>query len=144
MFFHQIKVDVGIDVEKFNSIIKLLHRHLPSVNKSKISYKDQLLMTLVKLRLNQQWDNLADIFRSSRPSLNEIFWKWINLIHAKLSFLIKWPDHDASRRTLCCIFGLFVVLHMWRKPRERKTACELDVCANTLTIDTDNNNNKKV
>ena len=31
-------------------------------------YKDQLLMTLVKLRLNTQFDNLADQFNSSKGS----------------------------------------------------------------------------
>ncbi len=41
----KFKYYTGIDVEKFNSIIELLHRHLPSINKSKLSYKDQLLMT---------------------------------------------------------------------------------------------------
>ena len=44
--------------------------------------------------------SLADQFNSNKTSLNNIFWKWIDLIYYKLSFLIKWPDHDAGVQTL--------------------------------------------
>ena len=57
-------------------------------------------MTLVKLRLNQQWENLADQFNSNKTSLNDIFWRWIDILYKHLSFLIKWPDHDAAIHTI--------------------------------------------
>ena len=69
-----------------------------------MSYKYQLLMTLVKLRLNTQFENLADQFNSSKSCTNDIFIRWINLMYVKLKSLIKWPDHDANHKTLPHVF----------------------------------------
>lgn len=52
------------------------------------------------LRLNPQWVSVADQFNSNKTSLNDVFWKWIDLICCKLSVLIKWPNYEASLRTL--------------------------------------------
>ena len=47
---------------------------------------------------------IADQFNSSKTSLNDMFWKWIDLLYIKMSFLTKWPDHDANMRTIPHIF----------------------------------------
>lgn len=96
----KFKFYTGITIERFNVISEHLESFLPTTNRSPLSYKDQLLMTLVKLRLNTPWLSLADQFCSNKTSLNDIFWKWIDLIYIKMSGLIKWPDHDANIRTL--------------------------------------------
>ena len=44
-------------------------------------------MTLVKLRLNTQFENLADQFNSSKSCTNDIFIRWINLMYVKLKSL---------------------------------------------------------
>ena len=61
-------------------------------------------MTLVKLRLSIHFENLADQFHSRKSTLHSIFWTRIDLLYSKLSFLIRWPDHDASHRTLPNVF----------------------------------------
>ena len=61
-------------------------------------------MTLVKLRLNTQFENLSDQFNSSKSCTNDIFIRWINLMYVKLKSLIKWPDHDANHKTLPHLF----------------------------------------
>ena len=48
-------------------------------------------MILIKLRLNTQFENLADQVGCY-------------LMYVKLKFLIKWPDHDASVQTLPNVF----------------------------------------
>ena len=94
----------GIDVEAFDAVFHLCEGSLPKNSKYRMNFKDQLLMTLVKLRLNAHFENLADQFQSRRSSLHSIFWKWIDFLYSKLSFLVRWPDHDASLRTLPHVF----------------------------------------
>lgn len=103
----KFKYYTGIGIDKFEIIFDYLKGYMPHKCKVKLSYEDQLLMTLVKLRLNPQWVSLADQFNSSKTSLNDIFWKWIDLIYYQLSFLIKWPDHEASLKTLPKVFKQF-------------------------------------
>ena len=61
-------------------------------------------MTLIKLRLNTQFENLADQVGCSKTTVHDIFRRWIKLMYVKLKFLIKWPDHDASIQTLSNVF----------------------------------------
>ena len=61
-------------------------------------------MTLIKLRLNTQFENLADQVDCSKTTAYDILRRWINLMYVKLKFLIKWPDHDASIQTLLIVF----------------------------------------
>ena len=96
----KFKYYTGIDKDKFMTVFEHLQQFLPSPCKSNLPYIDQFLMTLVKLRLNQQWENLADQFNSNKTSLNDIFWRWIDILYKHLSFLIKWPDHDAAIHTI--------------------------------------------
>ena len=72
-----------------------------------MQFKDQLLMTLVKLRLDIQFENLADQFNCPKSSAHDIVKRWIDLMYIKLKFLIKSPDHDAARKTLPNVFGQF-------------------------------------
>ena len=77
---------------------------LPKISYSRLSYHDQLLLTLIKLRLDQQFQNLADQFNLPKSSAHDIFKRWIDLLHAKLKFILRIPDHDAAQRTLPNIF----------------------------------------
>ena len=51
-------------------------------------------MTLIELRLNTQFENLAHQVGCSKTT--DILRRWINLMYVKLKFFIKWPNHDAS------------------------------------------------
>ncbi|XP_057308774.1 uncharacterized protein LOC130647068 isoform X1 [Hydractinia symbiolongicarpus] len=61
-------------------------------------------MTLAKLRLNLQFENMADQFNCPRSTAHEVFQRWIDLLSTKLSWLIHWPDHDASIYSLPNVF----------------------------------------
>ena len=61
-------------------------------------------MTLIKLKLNTQFENLADQVGCSKTIVHDIFRRWINLMYVKLQFLIKWPNHDAIMQTLPNLF----------------------------------------
>ena len=85
----------GISTDKFNILIDYLEDGLSKTSPSTMSYKDQLLMTL------------ADQFNSYKGFTNDIFRRWINLMYVYLKSLIKWPDHDASHKTLPHVFGQY-------------------------------------
>ena len=93
-----------ISIDKFNILFDYLEDGLSKTSPCTMSYKDQLLMILVKLRLNTQFENLAGQFNSSKGCTNDIFRRWINLMYAKLKALVKRPDHDASHKTLPHVF----------------------------------------
>ena len=54
-----------------------------------LSYRDQLVMTMIKLRLNTQFEKLADQVGCSKTTVYDIFRRWINLMYMKLKFLKK-------------------------------------------------------
>ena len=94
-------------MEVFDSLFDYLQaeKDIEAVLKHRLlSYRDQFLMTLIKLRLNTQFENLADLVGCSKTTVYDIFRRWINLMYVKLKFLIKWPDHDASMQTLPNVF----------------------------------------
>lgn len=99
----KFKFYTGISLEIFDNIFDYLSKRLQPC-KSKIQYKTQMLMTLVKLRLNIPFEYLADNFGVAKSTCNDIFKRWIHLMFIKLQPLIKWPDHDASLRTLPHVF----------------------------------------
>ena len=83
----KLKYYTGISVDIFEVIFDYLKGYLPDNSNQKLSHEDQLLMTLIKLRLNSRWVSLADQFNSNKTSLNNIFWKWIDLIYYKIILL---------------------------------------------------------
>ncbi|XP_033103171.1 uncharacterized protein LOC117105976 [Anneissia japonica] len=95
----KFKYYTGIEKEVFDKVFNNLEQSLPTNQKFAMPFKDQFFMTLTKLRLNVQFENLADQFGSTKSTVHAIFWKWIDLLFIKLSFLIHWPDHDASIKT---------------------------------------------
>jgi len=118
-------------------IHELVQSSLPDQKKYKLSFLDRFLMTAMKLRLNLQFETLADMFKSSKTTLQRIFWKWVNILYVKLAFLIKWPDHDASAKTLPHVFrqyfprltGIIDCTEIFiERPRSLKARAE--VCSN--------------
>ena len=100
----KFKYFIGIDSEKFSIVFETLRPSLPESIRSKISLENQLFLTLSKLRLNLQFETIAEIYRVSKTTANCVFWWWIDLIYEQLRFLIKWPDHDAAMETLPHVF----------------------------------------
>lgn len=104
---HKFKYYTGISLITFDNIFKYLAPALPNVCRSKLSFENQFLMTLMRLRLGIQFENLADQFNIPKSTCHDIFKRWLDLLHTKLSFLVHWPDHDASGQTLPHIFRQF-------------------------------------
>ena len=65
---------------------------------------DQFFVTLIKLRTGITFDFISIHSNIAKTTLIDIFWKWMDVIHTNLSFLIRSPDPEAVRRTLPHVF----------------------------------------
>ena len=62
--------------------------------KNSIPQKDQLLLTLIKLRFNNSFDLLAYCRSIAKSTMIGIFWKWVNRMYVYLAFMVRWPARD--------------------------------------------------
>jgi hypothetical protein len=61
---------------------------------------DEFFMVLMRLRLGLLLQDLADRFCISKATCGNIFSKWINYLHIKLSFLTFWPSRSVVQKTM--------------------------------------------
>ncbi|XP_072023080.1 uncharacterized protein [Amphiura filiformis] len=65
-----------------------------STNKHSIPLREQFFLTLVKLRHGVSFDLLAAAKCIKKSTAVDYFWKWLELLHAKIGFLIKFQDRE--------------------------------------------------
>ena len=87
----------------FEYLHKFLKSHRSNVN-SKILQADILLMTLMRLRLNLQVQDLAYRFGMVLSTASYAIQKCINIMFSCLQFLIKWPSKDIVRTNMPQVF----------------------------------------
>lgn len=77
----------------------------PLMKKSiKLSLKDELLLCLMKLRLNLTNEDLAYRFGVAKSTVSRIFHKWLDVMYVKMKSCIRWPDKETVRQTLPNVF----------------------------------------
>lgn len=64
----------------------------------------QLLMTLMRLRLSLSGQDLAYRFGVHPSTVSRKFEFVVRVLYSKLKFLIMWPDRDAVRKTMPLVF----------------------------------------
>ena len=50
------------------------------------------------------FDLLATVKGVPRTTTVDYFWKWVDLLHAKIGFLIRWQDRENIFRTIPLMF----------------------------------------
>lgn len=71
---------------------------------STIPPKEQLFLTLIKLRHNLTFEFLAHAKGVPKSTNVGYFWKWMDIMHTKLDFLIRWSDREIIHRTIPAVF----------------------------------------
>jgi len=66
--------------------------------------RDQLFVTLVKLRHNPSFTLLAHTARVSKSTVISMFWKWIDALYTNIGFLVRWPDREGIFKTIPSVF----------------------------------------
>lgn len=92
----------GLSWQTFEALYEYLKPAVPYSFElqGKLPVKDQLFVTLVKLRQNPTIDLLAHILGIARSTFVEMFAKWLNILHAKIGFLVHWPDREVMFKTV--------------------------------------------
>ena len=68
----------------------------------------ELLMTLMKLRLNLKNKDLAYHFGVCESVVTHLIHKWLNILYKALNLLIRWPDRDELQKMIPkCFHGQF-------------------------------------
>ena len=93
----------GLNSDVFFKVISFLKPCL-KVPRMNIPLENQILMTLVRLRLNIPQEYLSLQLGLSKSTINATVQKVINLMYYKLKFLIHWPDRDYIRQTIPAVF----------------------------------------
>ncbi|XP_065055581.1 uncharacterized protein LOC135684105 [Rhopilema esculentum] len=86
----------GLSWKVFNSFCQLL---IPSIKQSRknLPPANQVLMVMLRLRLNLPFEYLSLQTNFSKSTLNLLFWQVVHLMYEKLKFLICWPGRDHIR-----------------------------------------------
>jgi hypothetical protein len=97
------KFHTGFTYEQFMNIYKFL---VPYSGESPINFpktissqktirlQDQLLLTLVKLRLNFEFKHIANLFQISPQDAGALFRGWINYMYYRFGSVSIWPDRE--------------------------------------------------
>ena len=62
--------------------------------------QQQLLIVLVKLRMNYLFTDMAYRLNIHNATVHRIFHETLNVLYYRLAFLVKWPDRDAMRKSM--------------------------------------------
>uniref|UniRef100_UPI00358FF889 uncharacterized protein n=1 Tax=Myxine glutinosa TaxID=7769 RepID=UPI00358FF889 len=90
----------GLTWAVFLQTFNFFASHVSGRTKDSLASIDQFFITLVRLRLDLPFELISDIAACGETTVRDYFWKWIDVMYAKLSFLLKWPEKDAAAQTL--------------------------------------------
>lgn len=108
----------GLPLKLFNSLADHLTQDYN--NRFQLHPRDQLLMTLMKLRLNLLQADIAERFRVSQPIVSRVTSCWLDLMEEKMRCFIPWLPSEKIQATMPQCF----------KEHYPKTTCVID-CSET-------------
>ncbi len=82
---------------------------VPSMIPTKLSPFQEFMLTIIRLRLNSPYKDLAYRFGISVSTVSRIFSKWLTLMDAVLQHLIIWPTRESLWKTMPQCFQTLLV-----------------------------------
>ena len=89
-------------VEILDVVFELVEQHMTS--SVKLTRYNQMLLCLIRLRMNYLFKDIAYQLRISLSTVQRSFHATLDVLHAKLAFLIRWPDREQLRKTMPMCF----------------------------------------
>ena len=89
-------------MELFPTLLTYVNPYLKEL--SSLTKFQQLLLALMRLRLNLSGQDLGYRFHVHQSTVSRVFEFVIGVLYCKLKPLIKWPDRDALRKTMPMMF----------------------------------------
>ena len=83
-------------------IFNFVAPYIPRITKSrsKLTIQDELLMVLMRLRLNLLITDISYRFEISNSTVTSIFHQWIEILYIRLKFLVVWPSRDILQHNI--------------------------------------------
>nr|XP_022308967.1 uncharacterized protein LOC111114789 [Crassostrea virginica]XP_022310818.1 uncharacterized protein LOC111116122 [Crassostrea virginica] len=98
------KMMTGITWGVFIHLFTFLSTFIKSSSTSKLPPREQLFLTLLKLRHNLTFEFFSHVKGIPKSTIVDYFWKWMDLMHYKLKFFIRWADRDIINKTIPPVF----------------------------------------
>ena len=89
-------------MELFSTLLTYVNPYLKE--RSSLTKFQQLLLSLMRLRLNLSGQDLGYRFHVHQSTISRVFEFVIGVLYCKLKPLIRWPDRDALRKTMPMVF----------------------------------------
>lgn len=103
-----VKFYTGLSCWKvFSAVITLISPALPTMPNTKLTVFESIVMFLMKLRLNLMDEDIAFRFGVHQSTVSRNFHKLLDVMNARITHLIKWPDRETLRETLPTSFRKF-------------------------------------
>lgn len=90
----------GLKPNVLTCLVEYLVKDRSKVKPTRLSFEDQIVLTIIKLKHDLVFDLLAAIYGISSTTAIEYFWCWIDIMHAKLKRLVRMQDIDHIYRTI--------------------------------------------
>lgn len=83
-----------------SQVFNLCEPWISQTNRSALTKFEQLILALMRLKLNLSLQDLAYRFGISTATASRVFNKLISILHLRLQFLIEWPEREILRATM--------------------------------------------
>ena len=82
------------------ALFTLFRGHMEVTNRSALNLFQQLMLVLMKLRLNLGDQDLAFRFGVNQSTISRCISKWVDVMYVCLKALIKWPERELLMKTM--------------------------------------------
>lgn len=98
------KYYTGFEYTLVQHIFHKIEIYIPTTSTTVLSPFNQLLLTLLKLRLNLHFKDLAYRFKISPTTSSNYFVNMIEILYERFKSLIIWPDRSLCRKNIPSCF----------------------------------------
>ncbi|XP_038582485.1 uncharacterized protein LOC119908712 [Micropterus salmoides] len=95
------------NLQTFMLVFSYVSSVFPATAKQSLKPTQELLLTLMKLRLNPSEELLGYLFGIHQSTVSRIFHRWIQVMASRLHPLILWPQREDLRSSLPMCFRTF-------------------------------------
>ncbi|XP_051244579.1 uncharacterized protein LOC127356656 [Dicentrarchus labrax] len=96
------------NLQTFMLLFSFVLSVFPATPKQSLKPAQELLLTLMKLRLNLSEEFLGYLFGIHQSTVSRVFHRWIHVMASRLHPLILWPEREDLRRSLPMCFRTFL------------------------------------
>ncbi|XP_033096591.1 uncharacterized protein LOC117100866 [Anneissia japonica] len=101
------KVRYFTGLPNFQVLLTVYNFVAPSITttqRNSLTKFQELLIVLIRLRLNSSFQDLGYRFSVSVSTISRIFYRWLPVLDERLSFLICWPEREQLQKTMPVAF----------------------------------------